>query len=295
MTDHFASLDDFDTAPRATARPAATERLHVANGGYSQHACPRCNGTGTFRGYARTFRCNACAGSGKVGARVVAAAKGRETRERNEAERKAAFIMENNDALIYMVRRAERSEFYAGLVSKFQTYGTLTDNQLAAVQRDMAGEPARLAAFKAQRDAKGGEVSISAIEALFATATDNDIKRPVFRAGGIEISKAPLHGANAGALYVKSDEGTYLGKIVGARFHASREAGPETLGTLQAVAADPTAEAIRYARLTGRCSCCGKGLVDPVSIRAGIGPVCAENWGLDYRRDMAREELATEA
>jgi ribosomal protein L37AE/L43A len=295
MTDPFAHLDDFADATRAAAQPAATERLHVANGGDSQHACPRCKGTGVFRGYARTFSCNACKGSGKVSRAVASAAKGRQTREANDKARRSAFILEHTNELAYMQRRAQRSEFYAGLLSKFQTYGTLTEGQLASVRRDMADEPARLEAFRAQRSAKGGEVSISAIEALFATATDNDIKRPVFRAGGIEISKAPLHGANAGALYVKSDEGTYLGKIVGARFHASREAGPETLGTLQAVAADPTAEAIRYARLTGRCSCCGKGLVDPVSIRAGIGPVCAENWGLDYRRDMAREELATEA
>ncbi len=45
----------------------------------------------------------------------------------------------------------------------------------------------------------------------------------------------------------------------------------------------------------GRCSCCGRDLVDPVSIRAGIGPICAERWGLDYRRELAAQELAGEA
>jgi hypothetical protein len=64
---------------------------------------------------------------------------------------------------------------------------------------------------------------------------------------------------------------------------------------LMAVAADPTKAAMAYGRRFGQCGICARDLVDPVSIRSGIGPICAENFGLDWKREMAREELSDEA
>lgn len=304
MTDFFAGLDTDFSVPTASTSAyvnspkaqSGRRAAHIANGGEATFDCPRCHGTGLFRGYARTFRCNKCSGSGKVSRRVAAAAKAMATRYANDQARREEFYEQHRAEIDYIHRRAERSSFYASLILKMSDYGSLTENQLAAVRRDMAADAAKRAEWQAERDAKSGEVDISGIAKLFATATDNDIKRPIFRADGIEISKAPAHGKNAGALYVKSNDGNYLGKIVGgSQFMASREAPADTLAKLQAVAADPTAEAIKYARRTGRCSCCGKGLVDPVSIRAGIGPICAEKWGLDYRRELAADQLAEEA
>lgn len=297
MTDFFSDLDtDLNAAPETAAPANIREAAHIANGGEATFDCPKCHGTGTFRGYARTFRCFKCNGGGKVSKGVAAAAKGRATQEAN----RAAFIDENA-ALISALREiAPWHQFAGSLVAQIDEGKRLSDRQIEAAHSALARVAERReqkrAEQNAERDAKSGAVDISGIAKLFETATDNDIKRPIFRADGIQISKAPAHGANAGALYVKSNEGDYLGKIVdGSRFMASREAPADTLGRLQAVAADPTAEAIKYARRTGRCSCCGKGLVDPVSIRAGIGPICAERWGLDYRREFAADELAAEA
>ena len=45
------------------------------------------------------------------------------------------------------------------------------------------------------------------------------------------------------------------------------------------VAADPAAAARVSGKDTGVCCCCGAELTDPVSIAAGIGPICAGNWG----------------
>jgi hypothetical protein len=36
---------------------------------------------------------------------------------------------------------------------------------------------------------------------------------------------------------------------------------------------------VAYGRATGSCSCCGRELTDPVSIEAGIGPICAGRFG----------------
>ena len=49
---------------------------------------------------------------------------------------------------------------------------------------------------------------------------------------------------------------------------------------LTKIAADPAGEARLYGMRTGTCACCGRELTDPNSIEAGIGPICAENWGL---------------
>lgn len=49
------------------------------------------------------------------------------------------------------------------------------------------------------------------------------------------------------------------------------------------VAAEPAAEAKRYAVLMGRCSFCGARLQDAGSVEVGYGPVCAKNWGLPHK------------
>ena len=51
-----------------------------------------------------------------------------------------------------------------------------------------------------------------------------------------------------------------------------------TSGALLTIAKNPVEAAKAYGKLTGSCSCCGRELSDPVSIEAGIGPVCATKW-----------------
>ena len=85
--------------------------------------------------------------------------------------------------------------------------------------------------------------------------------------------KAVTRGANTGACYLYSPGGEYWGKISPAgELHSSR--GPELRPQLDEAAEDPVAAAVRYGRLTGNCSCCGRRLTDPKSIKLGIGPIC---------------------
>lgn len=290
-------FDDLNTDPM-TSTEAIKKAAHIVNGGEASFPCPACRGTGRFVAYTgRTVgNCFKCKGAGKVSKGVAAAAKAKATRQANELAYREEHAVEIN----WLRERSEKGfRLASDLLSKLDAYGKFTENQLAMIRRIIAEDAERAEQRKAQwaaeNDAKSGEVNISAIQALFDTATDNDIKRPIFRADGLTISKASATGANPGALYVKTTEGdTYLGKIVNGKFMAGRDANADTLTQLQAIALDPVAESIKYARRTGRCGLCGKGLVDPVSIRSGVGPVCAENWGLDWRRDAAREELANE-
>ena len=55
---------------------------------------------------------------------------------------------------------------------------------------------------------------------------------------------------------------------------------PSTADAVVRVAANPRGEAVQHGKATGRCSCCGRELTDPISIEMGIGPICANNWGL---------------
>jgi Family of unknown function (DUF6011) len=288
--------DDFQDvsfdAPKPTDNETIRKEAHIANGGEATFKCPSCRGSGDFRSYTGRYvgACFKCKGKGHVSKGVIAAAKGKETKAANQAKWQA----DNADAIAYVRKRADKgSTFYASFLEKMAEYGTLTENQLALVHRDMAKDAEFYAKRKAEREAAAPKVEISAIEALFAKAVDNDVKRPIFRADGIEISKAPVNGRNAGALYVKAN-GEYAGKIVDGKFHKVYAAPADTTDRLMAVAADPLREAMAYGRKFGNCALCGRDLVDPVSIRACVGPICAPKWGLDWKRDEARESLAAD-
>jgi hypothetical protein len=281
---------DLRASPRSS-NDDIRRNTSIVNGGDRTEMvdCPKCRGSGMTR-WGACFRCQKSGQRGKVSMRSAAASKAVKTREKNVWEAREEFNRECSKELAYMAKRADKgSTFYRGLLDGLNTYGTLTENKLAIVRADMAKD----AEFWAAKRAAAPVVNISAIEALFATAVENDIKRPVFRADGLEISRAPATGRNAGALYVRRD-GEYAGKIAGGKFQKVYNAPADTLDRLLAVAADPLAESVKYARKTGNCGCCGRGLVDPVSIRSGIGPICAEKWGLDWRRDAARESLRAE-
>jgi len=282
--------DDFeDTALEATT-PTTTEEIrkaaHIVNGGTEQFKCPACHGTGAFHSYTGRYvgPCYKCKGKGNISKGQAAAIKGKETKRRNIEDWQETHAAE----IAYMRKRAVKSEFYQSFVEKLGEYGTLTENQLALVQRDMAKDAEFYAAKKKEREAT---VDTAAIKALFAKAVDNAVRKPVFRAEKITVSKAPDHGQNPGCLYVTDTEtDTFYGTIRGNTFEARREATPEVYEALQVLAADPEKAAIGYARKFKRCFSCGNTLRNPVSVLAVIGPICAEHWGLEGLRDAAAEE-----
>jgi hypothetical protein len=55
--------------------------------------------------------------------------------------------------------------------------------------------------------------------------------------------------------------------------------GEEIKMAVSAVAKDPKAAGIAYARVSGKCCVCNRTLTTPESIEAGIGPICKEKSG----------------
>lgn len=282
----FDDLDvDVSKLPNAEA---IRERASIVNGGetgYEQIVCRKCGGHGSRTyGYVniRTYPCGICKGTGKVTARRLANVerfkKAEATKEQNKRAARMEFQKAHGELLLYLSSAAEWSTFANSMIEAFAQYGTLSEKQIAAGQSMMDKAAARKAE-KAAAAANGPKLDVSAIEALFAVATSNGLKRPVFRAAdGVVVSMAPATGRNAGALYVKEND-EYAGKIVGGVYQATRTASEKVLPRLIAVALDPMGEATLYGKQTGVCGCCGRELTDPNSIEAGIGPICAGKWG----------------
>lgn len=131
------------------------------------------------------------------------------------------------------------------------------------------------------RLAAAPEVDASAIHAMFDTAKANGLKRLKFRMETFAISPAGETSANPGALYVTGNPGgTYYGKIVKGRFIATSAAPEGVADQINAIAANPLEQAKLYGKRTGTCCVCGRTLTDEGSVEAGIGPICADNWGL---------------
>ena len=234
--------------------------------------CFSCNG----RGYFKTSTADRYAARAKVAARKVAKA----------ANNAAAFAESNGDMAARLREVAGWNSFARDMLAAVEKYGSLTDNQAAACERMFSKIDARnaerdaaKAAASATRAANSGSVDCAQIESLFATARGNGLKRLAFVAGDLKISPAKETSRNAGALYVTRG-GEYQGKVAGGRFLAVGGALSDTLPRLLELAADPANVARFYGRETGVCCCCGRELTDPESVAAGIGPICAGNWGL---------------
>jgi len=268
--------DDFGAKPAAPAgAEAIRENAHITNGGeVATVVCPKCGGSGSWRGRGQCF---ACKGSGHLTNRQFGAQKAKVTRERNID----SWQEEHADLIASLRAISDWNNMAQSLLSDIEGYGTLTENKIKAAHTLLAKIAANREAKRAEKQAalpSGGKIDISRIEALFDKARASGLKRLAFRTKHITISVPKATSANAGGLYVKHD-GEYAGKIMGGVFKPFN-AKPDTLALVCEIAENPAERAKQYGIETGTCSCCGAELTDPVSIANGIGPICADNWGL---------------
>lgn len=277
----MTNFDDLETPP--TSGSFASSSPSRAKPPRPTFTCMSCAGTGRYAGprvRQAATECFACAGRGyhlqAPGVRKAANAKRKATIETRREERIAAL----GDLYETMTANAHWCTFFASMLEHIETRD-MSEGQLAAVQRTAAkidaGRAERAAKAAAEQAARSVDIGMSAIEKLFATATANGLRKPIFRTGRLSISPAPAHGRNAGAVYVK-DRGEYAGKIVDGRFVPARDAAPDVATILRDIAADPVESARAYGKATGMCCCCGRTLTDPVSVANGIGPICEANW-----------------
>jgi hypothetical protein len=173
-------------------------------------------------------------------------------------------LKSNAPEIKWIIQHAPVNDFARSLDSYLLKHGTLTDNMLTAVRRNLSA---------AHVDAAGVERIVTA----FNNALESGLKQPKMYLGEFTF-KLATRGANKGAIFVTEGD-AYLGKVAGGKFMSTRDCSEAQTAAVLKVCADPKAAAEAYGKETGRCSCCGRELTDPVSIANNIGPICAKRFG----------------
>ena len=184
------------------------------------------------------------------------------------------FTSTLSDAKVLETLRGMRSSFAQDLARKF--------NKLSASQYAWA--------HKLAVDANTVAVAVdntksSQFEALFnafETAKSNGAKRLTLRFEGVNIKP----NRDLTALWVTSQtefeqgdygmQPKYLGKVT--RTAIDSKFSDTVRETIMGAANDPLSAAIKYGKVSGSCSCCGKELTVKESIDRGIGPICAKKF-----------------
>lgn len=279
MAKHIDDLNDpIDDLLGSPARPAPVSPPSNYTAPTFTERCPRCGGSGTFRNIGPCF---ACKGTGTKSfktpreQRVKARANANARREKTAASRLDEFKSSHPEIFAWL--DGNTFAFAVAMREAVERYGHLTDKQEAACLRLIAKRDAAKAAAD-ERVSAAKTISLDAINAAFASASSK-LKKPRLTVAGLVIYPAKADSPNAGALYVRSRDRVYLGKIVGGRFIRSRECTAEQETNLLEVAQNPKDAAIKYGRMTGSCAICNRPLEAGESIARGIGPVCAERFG----------------
>ena len=178
----------------------------------------------------------------------------------------------------FLVGASSWSSFANSLVAAWENYGSLTPRQETAARSMME----KCAARKSHAEVVGvAPLDMAPIHQMFEKARENGLNKMAYRAEGVIITPAKATGKNPGALYVKTaSRKEYQGKLLSGVWHPVSTVQDGVLDALKVIAANPSKAAQDYGRRTGQCSCCGRELTDPVSIANGLGPICAEKWGL---------------
>ncbi len=283
------SFDDLEDDISLVATKRAPADVSKAAPDVFVEKCPKCNGTGRYYGLsgygASCFKCN---GTGRLSfkkpaaereaARIAAANRKERAKERNLADFEAA----NPDIAAWWT--GSTFEFAVSLREFVIKNGYLSEKQEAAARKCVEKHQAFIAARANKEIAKSvalaaaPAVDITPILTAFANARNNGVNSPRLRLAGsegekLEFSRAPDHGKNAGAVYVKAGE-TYLGKIMGGKFERSRDCTDTLESVVVGACADPEQAAVAFGKRFGVCSCCGRTLTNEVSIDLGIGPIC---------------------
>jgi hypothetical protein len=244
--------------------------------------CHLCGGTGTWVSPLgrKSGKCHACQGRGYFltsPEQRRKAAKSRAKSQHNKlVDAMTEFEVLHPDLIKDLSEVQTWNNFAASLLDQFRRKGSLSDNQVAAAERMFA----KMDANKKAKEANRTNITLDRIKQMIKTAVDNGVKRPILRVGDLAISRAPSHGRNMGYLYVK-DDGEYAGKISpDGDWMPVGTARPGITAELIEIAKDPFGATVKHGKETGQCSCCGRKLTNPESIRLGIGPICRENWGL---------------
>jgi hypothetical protein len=290
-------------APRPVREvPAAYVKPEVA----FTEGCTKCRGTGRFVSYSgrQLGECFACKGKGSKTFKSSSAtrAHNRDLSTARKAAKVAADLaaFEAREPAVWAWLKVENAkaapfEFAKNMVEAIVKYGDLTEKQLATCQRLVqasADRKAQWAAEKAAKDAAAPVADVSKLDAAFAVARERAqrtgqmgvfVKPLKLTADGVSVSIQPGKPGSKwdGYLFVRDSQNDdrKLGFFKDGKYIASRDASAVEQAAVLTCATDPHTAVIAYAKAWSRCGVCGHGLLNDVSIEAGMGPVCRAKFG----------------
>ena len=179
-----------------------------------------------------------------------------------------------SDPKVLETLRGLRSTFAQDLARK---WNKLSASQYAWAHK-LAQDTVKVAPVKSNEPSQ-----FEALFNAFETAKGKGAKRLTLRFEGVNVKP----NRDLTALWVTSQSETemgdyglkpkYLGKVTPAG--CDSRLGDDVKAIIMGAANDPLSAAIKYGKVSGSCSCCGRELTDPKSIEAGIGPICATKFG----------------
>ena len=179
-----------------------------------------------------------------------------------------------SDAKVLETLRGLRSQFAQDLARK---WNKLSASQYAWAHK-LAQDNVKVAPVKSNEPSQ-----FEALFNAFEAAKSKGAKRLTLRFDGVNVKP----NRDNTALWVTSQSETemgdyglkpkYLGKVT--PNGCDSRLSDDVKATIMAAANDPLNAAIRYGKVSGECSCCGRELTRKDSIKRGIGPICAEKFG----------------
>jgi hypothetical protein len=254
-------------------------------------ACKGCRGTGKWAPFNNRFdvrKCFACNGKGYFLSSETDRKKAKKARAVKKQEQKrdnlnVCIELYGEEVVKYiyrgMVAASNNNSFLESLYESMGKYGSLTERQLAAVHRGMAKNVDRAKAVAVAKKPVA-VVDLNIIREKLETAKGNNVRYPKLKAGDNYVftlsqptSKNPDH------VYVKQGE-QYLGKINPSGELFGYKLAQKHIDNIQEIAKDPLESAKAFGRKFGNCGMCNRTLTNHGSIDKGIGPICAEKYGL---------------
>lgn len=298
MTIDFTDLDEIISAPKGASPEDSGETFLEAAATYANAPCRKCGGSGVWRGSYTTGRCFSCKGTGKSQQRIrtdkagvearakrrVQAAARKERQAQEKLDAATAYEEAHPEVVAWLKANGQRSEFAASLTAAIFNYGSLTERQLAAVEKILRKDAERKA------DAPKPVAELGNCLKYLQTARENGLKYPKLRlvdssGARIVLQLAGDRSRNPGSVNITDGRGypdnRWFGRIdVDGKFTPARNCPPEVVETLVEIDKDPATAVKVQGQRTGQCCCCGRELTNEVSIELGIGPICRSRFGL---------------
>lgn len=259
------------------------------------YKCSNCNGKGKIaktyaNGMTYVNNCKACNGEGGFMSSPEQREEARQQAFKEEEAKKTKLsnALKNQlgeEAFVHLLIKSSDNDFLNSLYKQGSKKGYLSEKQIACIKKDMQRDK-EYSVKKDKNKKPKANLDLTSIVKHLSNATENELKKPRLHCvddkdNTFAFSLAPQNGKNAGFVYVKYNS-EYLGKIDSNGDFYGWETPQNVIDSLMYVSKNSDEATIKYGRKFGKCGLCSRKLTKTRSIQAGVGPICASKYGIEY-------------